>query len=93
MIDHAFDAPRREYSTGAAYLRGQGRGRVRAIHGLAQAQREIGPLVVESDLPRLGQPPSGSYEGEGYVILRHRETEVVEKALHRLISLIRVELG
>ena len=34
MIDHAFDPPEREYSAGAAYLRGQGQGRVRAIHGL-----------------------------------------------------------
>ena len=93
MIDHSFDPPQRRYAAGAAFLRGQGRGRVRAIHGLAQAQRELGPLVVESNLPRLGQAPSSSYEGEGYVILRHRDTEVVEKALHRLISLIRVELG
>ncbi len=93
MIDHAFDPPRREYAAGAAYLRGQGQGRVRAVHGLARAQQEIGSLVVESNLPRLGQFPSGSYEGEGFVILRHRQTEVVNKALYRLISLIRVELG
>ena len=50
------------------FLRGQGRGRVKAIHGLEQAQREIGSLVIETDLPRLGQTPSSSYEGEG---LRH----------------------
>ena len=93
MIDGTFDPPGREYAAGAAFLRGQGRGRVKAIHGLRRAQQEIGPLVVETDLPRLGQSPSSSYEGEGYVILRHHETRVVEKALHRLISLIRVELG
>lgn len=93
MIDHTFEPPRREYAAGAAFLRGQGEGRVRKIHGLARAQEEIGQLVVETDLPKLGQSPSGSYEGEGFVILRHRETEVVERALHRLISLIRVELG
>lgn len=93
MIDGAFDSPTREYAAGAAYLRGQGEGRVKRIHGLEEAQREIGSLVVESDLPRLGQAPSGSYEGEGYVILRHRETEVVERALRRLITLVRVELG
>ncbi|MCP3958631.1 MAG: ATP-grasp domain-containing protein [bacterium] len=92
-IDHAFDPPERAYAAGAAFLRGQGRGRVKAIRGLAQAQREIGSLVVESNLPRLGQSPSSSYEGEGFVILRHRETQVVDDALHRLISLIRVELG
>ena len=88
-IEDAFDPPERPYAAGAAFLRGQGKGRVRNVRGLGQAQREIGALVVESNLPRLGQPPSGSYEGEGYVILRHRETGVVERALHRLISLIR----
>ena len=93
MIDHTFDPPERAFAAGAAFLRGQGKGRVKAIRGLAQAQREIGQLVVETNLPKLGQSPSSSYEGEGYVILRHRETEVVEKALYRLISLIRVELG
>lgn len=93
VIDGQFSRPERRYAAGAAYLRGQGSGRVKAIHGLGRAQEEIGHLVVESDLPRLGQPPTGSYEGEGYVILRHPETSVVAKALHRLVSLIRVELG
>ncbi len=93
VIHDRFTRPRRRYAAGAAYLRGQGRGRVKAIHGLGQAQKEMGALVVESNLPRLGQAPTGSYEGEGYVILRHPETAVVAKALERLISLVRVELG
>jgi biotin carboxylase len=93
MIDDAFDAPRREYAAGAAYLRGQGTGRVKRIAGLDEAQRDVGPLVVESFLPTPGQPPSSSYEGEGYVILRHRETEVVRQGLRRLISVVRVEMG
>ncbi|MEM7585045.1 MAG: ATP-grasp domain-containing protein [Acidobacteriota bacterium] len=93
MINHTFDPPQREYAAGAAFLRGQGQGLVKAIRGLRQAQREIGSLVVETNLPRLGQTPSSSYEGEGFVILRHRETSVVEEALRRLITLVRVELG
>jgi biotin carboxylase len=92
-IDDTFDPPARRYAAGAAFLRGQGEGRVKAIHGLAQAQQEIGHLVVETNLPKLGQPKSSSYEGEGFVVLRHPETEVVRKALYRLISLVRVELG
>ena len=44
-------------------------------------------------LPTAGQVPTGSYEGEGFVILRHPDTAVVQDALHRLISLVRVELG
>jgi phosphoribosylaminoimidazole carboxylase (NCAIR synthetase) len=86
-----FTPPERKYSCGAAYLRGQGEGRVAAIQGLEAAQRELGPLVVEARLPRIGQPTSGTYDGDGYVIIRHPDTAVVEKALQRLVSLVRVE--
>ena len=93
MIYGAFDAPERRYAVGAAYLRGQGDGRVTAVRGLEEAQREVGPLVVDVKLPTLGQPRGATYEGEGYVILRHPETAVVERALMRVVTLIRVEMG
>jgi biotin carboxylase len=93
MVFGEFDPPERRYAVGAAFLRGQGRGQVRGVHGLEQAQMELGPLVVDVKLPAIGQSPASSYEGEGYVILRHPETAVVEQALLRLISLVRVELG
>jgi hypothetical protein len=93
MVFDQFDPPERKYAAGAAYLRGQGQGRVKAVHGLEQAQRELGELVVEAKLPRPGQAPGGGYEGEGYVIVRHPDTQVVAGALRRLISLIQVELG
>ena len=89
-----FDPPPRKYATGAAYLRGQGQGdRVVAVRGLEQAQREVGNLVVEVKLPRKGQPRAGGYEGDGYAIVRHPETAVVEEALKRIVSRVRVELG
>jgi biotin carboxylase len=93
MVFGDFAAPPRKYAVGAAFLRGQGSGRVKAIHGLDQVQRELGALVVDAKLPPAGQAPTGSYEGEGFVILRHPETAVVQRAVHRLISLVRVELG
>ncbi len=93
MVFDEFAAPPRRYAVGAAYLRGQGSGRVKAIHGLDQVQHEIGSLVVDAKLPTAGQTPTGSYEGEGFVILRHPDTAVVQRALRRLISLVRVELG
>jgi len=92
VVLESFDPPERRFAAGTAFLRGQGRGEVRAIRGLSQAQRELGPLVVEARLPRPGQPASGGYEGDGYVILRHPETEVVADGLRRLVSMIRVEL-
>jgi hypothetical protein len=88
-----FEAPERKWAVGAAYLRGQGQGKVVAVHGVEEANRKVGGLVVESKLPRAGQAPTGSYEGEGYVILRHPDTAVVAEGLKTLVSTIRVELA
>ena len=93
MVFDRFDPPPRRFASGIAFLRGQGRGRVVRIQGLDEAQRELGSLVVEVRLPRPGQLPASSYEGDGYVVLRHPETSVVARALARLVSLVRVELG
>ncbi len=93
VVYETFDPPKRRFAAGAAYLRGQGRGRVKAIHGLDTLQKEMGGLVVEAHLPSGGQPPSDSYEGDGYVILRHPETSVVARALRRLVSVARIELA
>jgi hypothetical protein len=54
--------------------------------------RELGPIVVEKRLPAPGQPTTGTYEGEGFLIVRHPETEVVREALRRIVSTVRVEL-
>jgi biotin carboxylase len=87
-----FEVPERRYACGAAYLRGQGSGKVADVRGLEEAQRELGELVVEAQLPKKGQERASSYEGEGFVILRHPETEAVQEGLQRLVSLIRVDL-
>lgn len=88
----SFRPPERSYAAGAVYLRGQGRGRVRAVHGLDALHRDIGELVVEARLPQPGQPASSSYEGDGFVIVRHPDTHVVREALARIRNTIRVEL-
>jgi len=94
MVFDTFDPPpERRYAVGAAFLRGQGEGRVRAVHGVDQVERELGELVTDARLPEPGQPKALSYEGEGYVIVRHPETPVVRDALRRIVSLVRVELG
>jgi hypothetical protein len=53
----------------------------------------MGPIAVEVKLPRAGASPSGTYEGDGYVVVRHADTAVVEQALARIVSNVRVELG
>ncbi|MBT8061544.1 MAG: ATP-grasp domain-containing protein [Gammaproteobacteria bacterium] len=96
MVMGEFDPPERRFAAGAAYIRGQGHGheraRIKGIAGVAEVQRRFGDIVVEASLPNEGQPPSGSYEGDGYIIVRHPDTAVVEQALKEIISTIRVEL-
>jgi len=87
-----FDPPERRYAAGTAYLRGQGHGRVRAVHGVEEMHRQVGHLVVEARLPQVGQPSSSGYEGEGYVIVRDPDTDIVRDALHRIVTGLRVEL-
>ena len=91
MVFDRFDPPQREFSAGAAYLRGQGSGPIRAIHGLDQLQQEMEGLVVEARLPVVGRTRSSSYEGDGYIIVRHAETEVVRRALQQIVQTVRVE--
>ncbi|MBI5878592.1 MAG: ATP-grasp domain-containing protein [Chloroflexi bacterium] len=88
-----FEVPTRRYAVGAAYLRSQGEGRVKAIHGLETAMQEVGHLVTDAKLPAIGQEKSKTYEGEGFIIVRHPETLVVQQALTTLINAVRIEMG
>jgi hypothetical protein len=83
----------RPYAAGAAYLRGLGQGRVASVRGFDEVVRELGSVVVEARAPTLGQKSSGTYEGEGYIIVRHPETDVVRDALLRIVNRVRVELS
>ncbi len=93
MIHGVFDPPKeRKYAAGCAFLRGMGAGRVRTVHGLEQTLHDLGDLVTDMRIPRPGEPKGLSYEGEGWLIVRHPETKVVEDALNHAVSNIRIEL-
>jgi biotin carboxylase len=92
MVFGTFTAPTRKYAVAAAYLRGQGSGVVRRIRGVEEVRAEFGPLICDMKLPQIGQPPAATYEGDGYIILRHPETDVVERAIRRVVQLVQVEL-
>jgi hypothetical protein len=53
----------------------------------------VGSIVVESRLPKPGQMSSSSYEGDGYIVIRDRDTAVVTEALRWLVNGVRIELG
>ena len=92
MLKGTFELRERKYASGTAYLRGMGHGQVRAVHGIDRVQHKLGHLIVDSRLPQPGQPASTSYEGEGFITVRHPDTEVVRDALDTIISTVRVEL-
>jgi formate-dependent phosphoribosylglycinamide formyltransferase (GAR transformylase) len=94
LVDDAFDGPfERRFASGCAFLRGSGQGRVLAVDGVGALRQRLGPIVVEAKLPRLGAPKSDSYEGDGYILVRHERTEVVEEALRAIVASIRVYYG
>jgi formate-dependent phosphoribosylglycinamide formyltransferase (GAR transformylase) len=92
VVDDAFDGPfERRYAVGCAFLRGVGRGRVLKVNGVDRAQQLVGRLVVEARLPVLGAQRSDSYEGDGHVIVRDPDTEVVKAAMKTIIETIQVQ--
>jgi predicted ATP-grasp superfamily ATP-dependent carboligase len=94
VVDDAYDGPwERKYSVGVAFLRGIGHGRVVGVHGVDRANEKIGKLVIESKLPSRGAPKSDSYEGDGYVVVRDPDTEVVKQAMVTIIETVQVHYG
>lgn len=92
VVDGAFDGPfERRHAVGIAYLRGVGRGRVQRVSGVDRANQLVGHLVAEARLPAPGAPRSDSYEGDGYVIVRDPETDLVKSAMKTIIESIRID--
>ena len=100
MVHGHFDPPEKRYACGAAYLRAMHRAEgqpvskqattIQGIDGVRRIADELGPIVVAAELPSPGSPPRSGYEGDGYVIVRHPRTEVVQQALHRIITTLRI---
>ncbi|MFT7663271.1 MAG: hypothetical protein ACI87A_001495, partial [Planctomycetota bacterium] len=93
VIHEEFQAPERKFACGAVFLRGQGSGQVVSVHGMEEVERELKDLIVEAKIPKVGSPQASSYEGEGYIILRHPDSEVVKAGLRKLLKLVRIHLG
>jgi biotin carboxylase len=92
MIFGEFTPPTRQYAAGAAYLRGQGQGKVISVSGLDAVNREIGHLFTDVKIPKIGQDKAPTYEGEGFIILQHPDTDVVKEALALIVSKVQVRL-
>ena len=93
LFDQFHPPAERKYAVGTAFLRGLGGGFVKSVHGFDSTLRALGDMVVEWKQPFPGQPAGITYEGEGYVMVRHPETAKVEAALETIIHDIKVELN
>ncbi|MFZ9888936.1 MAG: ATP-grasp domain-containing protein [Myxococcota bacterium] len=86
-VHHEWEMPERRYACGCAFLRGHGPGRTLAdIEGLESTLAALGDIVVDTQLPRVGQARSAHYEGEGWVLVRAPETQGVVEALKRVVT-------
>lgn len=93
MVYGKADISEVKYTSGAAYLRGQGSGWVTHVEGLEEIRSKYKAIITDIRVPKPGQEKSASYEGEGFVILRHRDSDVVENALEEIVRTVRVVLG
>ncbi|MDB4941943.1 MAG: Carbamoylphosphate synthase large subunit protein [Labilithrix sp.] len=91
VIDGELDAPwKRQTAVGCAFLRGMGQGRIVNVTGVHEVHEAVGNLVAEANLPNVGAMKSDTYEGDGYVIIKHEDTEVVKRALKLVIETVKV---
>ena len=81
-VDGCFDGPwERKYAVGTIFLRGLGSGVVKEVHGMESVESQIGDSLADVRLPRVGAAMSATYTGDGYITVRHFETQAVEDAL------------
>jgi hypothetical protein len=95
MVSGTFTPPERRWAAGIAYLRAQGPrhegARIRAVHGLDRLSATTRALVTDVERPQVGAAPRPTYEGDGWILVRHAETAPVEAALQEIVSTVRVE--
>jgi biotin carboxylase len=90
-VDGCFDGPwERKYAVGTIFLRGLGAGTVEHVDGIERVEQECKDLLADVRWPRLGATKSATYTGEGFVTVRHHETETVEAALRRIAESIKI---
>lgn len=91
VVDDELDAPwNRKYAVGCAFLRGMGQGRVVDVTGIHETHEAVGNWIMEAKLPTLGATKSDSYEGDGYVIVRHERTDAVRAMIKKIIETVKV---
>lgn len=91
VVDGCFDGPyQRKYAVGTIFLRGRGAGRVEHVAGIETVRQQVGQLIVEARLPLVGATKAATYTGDGYITVRHPQTQIVEDALRSIGETVRI---
>lgn len=91
VVDGCFDGPwERKYAVGTIFLRGLGSGVVKDVAGIDGVKRDLEKLVVDASWPRVGMTKSETYTGDGYVTVRHEETEQVKDAIEFIKESVKI---
>jgi hypothetical protein len=86
VVDDAFDGPwERKYAVGVRLPARRRARRGCAVTGVDAANERWAP-GGRVRLPTVGAPRADSYEGDGYVIVRDPDTEVVKAAVKTIIE-------
>lgn len=102
MVFERLPTLERRYAVGAAYLRGQSRKQaapgakpltIQAVHGLDDVKREFGEHIVDGKMPVVGAPQAKTYEGDGYLVVRHPDSETAKKMAQQIVARVRVEVA
>lgn len=92
VVDAEFEAPwERKYSAGCAYIRGMGHGRVVSVRGVKETHEAVGKWLVAAKLPTVGALKNDSYEGDGWVMVRHEDTREVQRLIKLIIETIKIQ--
>lgn len=92
-LDEFTPKPRR-CAAGSAFFRGQGSGnRIVSVTGIEKAVEECGDALELMRTPKVGQPRTPHYEGEGWAIVKHPTTEGVKRAMLALIENVKIRYG
>ena len=66
--------------------------RIARVEGLERIRTKYNDIITDIKIPKPGQEASPNYEGEGYIILRHPDSNVVENALGDIVENVKVYL-
>jgi hypothetical protein len=94
MVNGVFAPIPRLNSAGVCYFGGSGDGSTLPdVQGLDAVARELGDILVHVEAPSLARESLRAPAMDGFALVRHPETRVVEAALKRIAENVRVESG